>query len=74
MGERTPDTMILKISVHVHISNCKVKNVADVKENEKTGCTSNVGPNRHFSYSPAVPFPELTALAGDPNCTGGGAI
>ncbi|KAJ7812214.1 hypothetical protein B0H14DRAFT_1459997 [Mycena olivaceomarginata] len=39
-------------------------------ENEESGCTSNVGPDRHFSCVHAVPFPELAALAGDPNCTG----
>ncbi|KAJ7759831.1 hypothetical protein B0H14DRAFT_2974159 [Mycena olivaceomarginata] len=36
MGERTPDTTIFKVSIHAHISNYNVKNVADVKENGKT--------------------------------------
>jgi hypothetical protein len=36
MGERTPETTIFMVSIHAHISNYKVKNVADVKENGKT--------------------------------------
>jgi hypothetical protein len=36
MGERTPDTMVFKVSIHAHMSNYQVKNVADVKENGKT--------------------------------------
>jgi hypothetical protein len=75
MRERTPETTIFKVSIHAHISNYKVKNVANVKwESEESGYISNVGPNRHVSCIHAVPIPELAALAGDPNRTGGGAI
>jgi hypothetical protein len=72
-----PDTTIFKGSIHAHLSNYKVKNVADAKENgenEESGCLSNASPNGHFYCIHAVALPVLAARAGDSRCTGRGAI